>query len=771
MSQFRKAFWVLLSLAMLVSTSLGDDPPSAPPARGASASRVYGEWRIRVRPDQGPAYNRLIKESGLSLFRAARGRMVGWWTTLIGDLYEHVTIWEYDDMAAFERAIQFLSKNPDFAKFVAERDPLLSGEESRFFRLAKGAIPPALPEPAPFLIHEIHRVPIARRDAYLEFMTRKGLGLIKAHGFRPIGPFLADVGRWSEVTYLLPYESLAERERVMAEFSATADARTYGEEAGRFVEDITTRLLVPAPFASKAPARESPPAPKTSTRPLPHRERLGAGVHVAGFSDRYGSANCGWITLGDQTLLVDLPLGIAVPEFLDLVATSEGKTVHTLVLTHAQDSDIPILRSLLAHGITQILTSPAVRARILAAAGAPEPSIVRALSERTPIGDSVCPVEFLPLDQIAASGGAAVHLPVQSVLFAGPLVVNGPRARLAGSNSARWVATLLQLESLAPARVVPGFGSWGGGELLHRQRAFLAELRRQVGYHIAQGRPHAALQNHVRLPADCQTWMPYDDPTAEDLDYVYRELTIPIAPFGGHAPSPSTGHPHALVLIGDQPHEPGHLEDGLRPVFQAAGVVPHFTVDVQALSEKNLSMVQLLVVLRDGLMRPQRDDRSHFIWMTPEQQRAVVAFVEGGGGFLNLHNSMGLYPPGPYLDLVGGRFIGHGPLERFRVEVVDPSHPVTQGVKAFFVADEQHTPPIDENRVHLLLRNRSDDGKVAAAGWVREPGRGRLCHLASGHTREALLHPMYQRLLKNAVRWCLRMDNPDPSPRSATASG
>jgi hypothetical protein len=47
---------------------------------------------------------------------------------------------------------------------------------------------------------------------------------------------------------------------------------------------------------------------------------------------------------------------------------------------------------------------------------------------------------------------------------------------------------------------------------------------------------------------------------------------------------------------------------------------------------------------------------------------------------------------------------------------------------------------------------------VAAAGWVYEPGKGRLCHLANGHTREALRHPMYQRLLRNAVAWCLRKE-------------
>src|ERR1043165_7697288 len=109
--------------------------------------------------------------------------------------------------------------------------------------------------------------------------------------------------------------------------------------------------------------------------------------------------------------------------------------------------------------------------------------------------------------------------------------------------------------------------------------------------------------------------------------------------------------------------------------------------------------------------------------MTAEQQQAVVDVVEKGGAFLNLHNSMGLYPDdGPYLHLVGGRYIGHGPLERFRVTVVDADHPAPGGVSDFSVADEQHTPPYDSDKVHLLLENRSDEGLSAAAGWVYEPG-------------------------------------------------
>jgi Trehalose utilisation/NIPSNAP len=746
---------MLFVLSVLTGSVRGDDQPK--PA-GNEASFVYGEWRIRVRPDQEQAYDALIEKSGLPLFRQAGGRMVGWWKTLIGDLYEHVTIWEYDDMAAFEKAVGFLAKSSEFAKFVASRDPLLSGEESRFLRLASGATRPRLPEPAPFVVHEIHKVPLAHREAYLAYMTTQGLGLLKANGFRPAGPWIVEVGKGSEVTYLHAYESLAERERRIARFSSNPSAREYRQKLGELTEDISSRLLIPAAFA-RAPAPATGEKTSASGPELPHREEIAPGVHVAGFADRYHSSNCGWVALEDEALLIDLPRGIEVAEFLKLVAATTGKPAKTLVLTHTQDGDRPILLSLRERGITRVMTSPAIRTALIEGPHALDPGALRALGDRTAIGDASTAVEFVPMDDVAGHAGGAVYLSGKRVLFAGPLVVHGPRAALARIDTARWADALRRLEKLDLARVIPGIGTWGGPELLARQRKFLTELRRQVGYEIAQGHAHAGLTERICLPTDCLVWTPYGNATGEDIEHVYNELTVPSAPFQGREPTRSESRPHALVLIGDQPHEPGHLEEGLRPVFEATGVIPHFTVDVRSLSAQNLAKVGLLVMLRDGLQRPSADTRSYFKWMTPDQERAVVAFVEDGGGFLNLHNSMGLSPEhGPYLALVGGRYIGHGPLERFRVEVVDSDHPVTRGVSGFFTADEQHTPPYDEGRVHLLLRNRSDGGNSAAAGWVREPGRGRLCHLANGHTLEALLHPMYQRLMCNAVRWCLRMD-------------
>ena len=469
---------------------------------------------------------------------------------------------------------------------------------------------------------------------------------------------------------------------------------------------------------------------------LPHVEQLAPGVFAAGFADRYGSANCGWVALADETLLIDLPHGIPIPEFLAEVEKTTGKPARSFVLTHAEQADATMIGALVQQGLRQL----------------PSPNT------RSSIGDARVPIEIVPYGTITGKAGAAVLISRARVLFAGPCSVNGPRVKLQGSDTAAWISGLAELHKLQATRVVPGFGSWGDSAILERQRQFLIELRRQVAYKITMGLPPEKIEKEIFIAPAFSVWMPYDAPTPQDIRHVYSELTVPAAPFNGKLPLRTDARPHALVLIGDRVHEPEHIEPALRQVFNAADVIPHFLFDVRGLTLENLSQVKLLVILRDGFIWPEGKG---IMWMTPDQQDAVVRFVEGGGAFLNLHNSMGLYPDnGPYLKLIGGRYIGHGPLERFRTEVVDAKHPITRGVTDFFTADEQHTPPYETNRVHLLLRNRSDDGKVAAAaGWAYEPGRGRLCHLANGHTRDSLNHPMFQQLMRNAVNWCLRREN------------
>ena len=141
-----RRFFAILSVPVIAFASFGVARGAEQQDRSANAKHVYGEWRIRVKPDKGEEYNTLIQQRGLPLFREAGGRMVGWWKTLAGNLYEQTTIWEYDDMSAYERAVERLGHDQRFAEFAARRDPLLAGEESRFLKLADGAERPDLPD-------------------------------------------------------------------------------------------------------------------------------------------------------------------------------------------------------------------------------------------------------------------------------------------------------------------------------------------------------------------------------------------------------------------------------------------------------------------------------------------------------------------------------------------------------------------------------------------------------------------------------------------------
>ena len=155
---------------------------------------------------------------------------------------------------------------------------------------------------------------------------------------------------------------------------------------------------------------------------------------------------------------------------------------------------------------------------------------------------------------------------------------------------------------------------------------------------------------------------------------------------------------------------------------------------------------------------PERDDRSNFIWMKPEQERAVVAFVERRG-FLNLHNAWGSILPMARISACWGASTpgtARSNDSRLRSSIWPIRSPAAS-TRSLSLMSNIHL--FDDRTCSLLVcRAMLDDGTTAAAGWVREQGRGRICHLANGHTLEALLHPMYQKLLCNAVRWCLRLE-------------
>jgi type 1 glutamine amidotransferase len=175
--------------------------------------------------------------------------------------------------------------------------------------------------------------------------------------------------------------------------------------------------------------------------------------------------------------------------------------------------------------------------------------------------------------------------------------------------------------------------------------------------------------------------------------------------------------PRALILLGDRYHIPVYIRDGLAPALLRENIPATFIEDVTALNADSLRDHQLLIILRDGVNWPNGYDKPSVKWMTDAQKRAIWDFVNNGGGFLALHSSQGIYPPGGlYYKLFGGDYNGHPKPYTFTVRVENKDHPITAGVVKYYL-----------DREHLLLRSIAHDNLKSEAGWWREVGRGGLC--------------------------------------------
>jgi hypothetical protein len=139
------------------------------------------------------------------------------------------------------------------------------------------------------------------------------------------------------------------------------------------------------------------------------------------------------------------------------------------------------------------------------------------------------------------------------------------------------------------------------------------------------------------------------------------------------------------------------------------------------------------------------------------EEQALAEFVAGGRRWLALHGTnsfLDFTPQGvaaprahPLLARVlGSQFVAHPPIQKYRVTVADPSHPLTRGVEPFETDDELYLSELHGER-HVLLETRFS-GKAPGfveADWPDAAPRpvmylhpyqqGSVLYLTLGHCR------------------------------------
>ncbi len=177
--------------------------------------------------------------------------------------------------------------------------------------------------------------------------------------------------------------------------------------------------------------------------------------------------------------------------------------------------------------------------------------------------------------------------------------------------------------------------------------------------------------------------------------------------------------------------------------------------------------------------------------------RAFEALTLGGTGLVFLHHALASWPAWPgYAEMVGGRYhfwpgelrgqkwpdSGYRHDVTHEISVVDPAHPVCEGLPATFtITDELYLAPVLEDSVTPLLRSDVDfvsenfwsTGRAMQGhrydrtgwqhprgsnlvGWARGHDRSRVVYLQPGDGPEVYANTWVQRLWLNAVRWVAR---------------
>jgi len=195
-----------------------------------------------------------------------------------------------------------------------------------------------------------------------------------------------------------------------------------------------------------------------------------------------------------------------------------------------------------------------------------------------------------------------------------------------------------------------------------------------------------------------------------------------------------------------------------------------------------------------GITFTRADPPIEVLTPTPKAIAAFESLLAASTPLVFLHHAIAGWPSWDrYAEVIGGRFHYRSatlrgvdyPASGYRfdaehaVEVLDPSHPICDGLDATFtIADELYQFPAFESEVTPLMRSQarfeSDEffsADLAIRGeresrsgwshpsgtnlvaWVREEGDTPVAYIQFGDGPTTYADPNYRRVIANAIRW------------------
>lgn len=210
----------------------------------------------------------------------------------------------------------------------------------------------------------------------------------------------------------------------------------------------------------------------------------------------------------------------------------------------------------------------------------------------------------------------------------------------------------------------------------------------------------------------------------------------------------------ALIFWGGwEGHEPAACAAEVAEMLRAEGMEVDTVQGTEVLRRDDLAAYDLIVPMATQVPSD------------PDGIARLCDAVRGGTGLAGFHGGMGdAFRDAPaYQFMVGGQWVAHpGDIIDYRVDILRPDHPVTEGIEGFDYRSEQYFLHVDPGNEVLATTTFSGDhapeiaGTVMPVAWTRVFGAGRVFYSSLGHRAAELSHPQAREILCRGLVWATK---------------
>lgn len=162
--------------------------------------------------------------------------------------------------------------------------------------------------------------------------------------------------------------------------------------------------------------------------------------------------------------------------------------------------------------------------------------------------------------------------------------------------------------------------------------------------------------------------------------------------------------------------------------------------------------------------------------MTIEGKVALLEAIRSGKGFLGTHSATDTFHShgvefetqpiekrDPYIQMIGGEFIRHGPQQEATMRVTSPHFPGVEKLGTEFqIKDEWYSLKNFAPDLHVILVQVTQ-GMTGTdyqrpdypATWARKKGKGRVFYTSMGHREDVWTNPIFQSVLLGGIAWAV----------------